>query len=331
MIQAALVGLGWWGKHILSSLKSSAYIRIVRAADVNPESVSAVARAYELPLSADLQEALDDPQIQAVILATPHNLHEAQIVRAAEAGKHVFCEKPLALTRASAERAIAACEAANVVLGVGHERRYEPAMVEIKRLIDHGELGTIMHVEANFSHDILAQVPPDDWRASPIDAPAAGMTAMGIHLTDAFISMFGPVEQVFAQTARRVTASASGDVVSVHLQFASGVTGYLNAILVTPFFMRYHVFGSEGWVESRDTVHPQDAGVTYVTVRRANGEPQTNEYHSIDTVRANFEAFAQAISGVAPYPFTQSQKLHNIAVLETITQSVEVGRAVTVG
>ena len=330
MINAALVGLGWWGKHIVASLRESDKIRIARGIDIRPAAVSDFAREHGVPLSADLQEALDDPHIQAVILATPHSLHEEQLRRAAEAGKHVFCEKPLALNKASAERAIAACEAAGVVLGVGHERRYEPAMVEIKRLIDSGEIGTIMHVEANFSHDLLAHVDPSDWRASTVDAPAAGMTAMGIHLTDAFISMLGTVDRVFAQTAQRVVPSASGDVISVHLQFTSGATGYLNAILVTPFFMRLHVFGANGWVESRDTVHPEAAGITSLTVRKTGGEPQTREYRSIDTVRANFEAFAVAASGGRPYPYTREQKLHNIAVLEAIFTSVATGQAVSV-
>ncbi len=330
MIKAAIVGLGWWGKHIVQSLKASDKLRIVRGIDVKPEAVSGFASEHNIPLSADLQEALDDPNVQAVILATPHSLHEQQIVRAAGAGKHVFCEKPLALSKASAERAITACAKAGVVLGIGHERRYEPAMVEIKRLIDSGELGTIMHVEANFSHDILAHVDPNDWRTSPVDAPAAGMTAMGIHLTDACIYMLGSIDQIFAQTANRVGASVSGDVVSVHLKFASGATGYLNAILATPFFMRFHVFGSNGWVESRDTVHPEAAGMTYLTVRKAAGDPQNRDYHSIDTVRANFEAFAEAASGGAPYPIPEDQKLHNIAVLEAILTSVANGQAVSV-
>jgi predicted dehydrogenase len=194
-------------------------------------------------------------------------------------------------------------------------------MVEIKRLIDSGELGTIMHVEANFSHDLLAAVPAGDWRASPVDAPAAGMTAMGIHLTDAYIHMLGPVTQLYAQTTQRVVAAKSGDVVAVQLQFANGATGYLNAILATPFFMRFHVFGSQGWVESRDSVHPQERGVTLLTVRKKGGGPQTREYNSIDTVLANLEAFAAAAAGEASYPYTNEQKIHNIAVLEAIVAS----------
>ena len=156
------------------------------------------------------------------------------------------------------------------------------------------------------------------------------MTAMGIHLTDTSIYMLGAVDRVFAQTVNLIGASASGDAVSVHLNFTSGATGYLNAILVTPFFMRLHVFGSDGWAESRDTVHPEAAGVTYLTVRQAGGEPETREYRSIDTVRANLEAFAEAASGGNPYPYPGAQKLHNIAVLEAVIRSVASGQAVTV-
>lgn len=321
LLNAAIVGLGWWGKHITRTLQNSDNIRLVRAVDVNCDALAGFAKTHGLALSAQLADSLQDSSVQAVILATPHRLHEQQILQAAAAGKHVFCEKPLALSKTGAERAVKACEAAGVVLGVGHERRYEPAMVAIKRLVDSGELGTIMHVESNFSHDILADVPPGDWRASTADAPAAGMTAMGIHLTDAYIHMLGSVEQVYAQTAQRVVASKSGDVVSVQLRFASGATGYLNAILVTPFFMRFQVFGSHGWVESRDTVHPQEQGVTYLTVCKKGGRPQTREYHSIDTVKANLEAFAEAAAGGAPYPYTPEQKIHNIAVLEAIIKS----------
>jgi predicted dehydrogenase len=204
LIKAAIVGLGWWGKHIVRRLGTSDSLKIVRGIDVRHAGVGDFAREHGLPLSNDLQDALDDPGIQAIILATPHSLHEEQVLRVAGAGKHVFCEKPLALSKASAERAIVACEQAGVVLGIGHERRYEPALREIKRLIDSGELGTIMHVEANFSHDILPHVDPHDWRASPVDVPAAGMTAMGIHLTDTCISMLGAVDRVFAQTANRL-------------------------------------------------------------------------------------------------------------------------------
>jgi predicted dehydrogenase len=89
----------------------------------------------------------------------PHSLHEAQVVSAAEAGKHVFVEKPLALSRDSAMRALRACNLAGVVLGLGHERRFEPPIIELRRLATSGTLGTLLQAEANFSHDRFLSMP----------------------------------------------------------------------------------------------------------------------------------------------------------------------------
>jgi len=331
VINAAIIGLGWWGHYLLRTLQgTSDKIRIVRAIDYNPKilkDLEGLASATGVILSADMQDAFDDTDVQAVILTTPHSLHEAQIAQVAQAGKHVFCEKPLGLTKASAERSVAACQSAGVMLGIGHERRFDPALIEIKRMIDAGELGTILHGEANFSHDSLAGADPDNWRVSKEHAPAAGMTAMGIHLTDSYIHMLGPIDQVYAQTARRVVQSETGDVVSAHLRFESGVTAYLNSILATPFFMCTRIFGSDAWVEARDTVRPEAEGITYLTLCRAGGKPETRKMPSINTAVVNLETFADAISGVAAYPFTPEEMVNNIAVLEAITRSVESGEA----
>ncbi len=111
MIHAAVAGLGWWGQHMLRRLKGSEHIRLVATVETNPER-AAVAAEHGLKFVGSLDEALRDPEIEAVILCTPHTLHAVQVLACAEAGKHVFCEKPLALTRADAERSVAACKAA---------------------------------------------------------------------------------------------------------------------------------------------------------------------------------------------------------------------------
>jgi predicted dehydrogenase len=321
MIHAAVAGLGWWGQHMVRRLKGSQHIRLVAAVETD-SARSTIAAQSGLRFVGDLGEVLRDPVIEAVILCTPHTLHGAQVVACAEAKKHVFCEKPLALTRADAERSVAACKAAGVALGIGHERRYEPAIVEVRRLLREGTLGTVMHVEANFSHDKLANVPAGDWRTSPRDAPAAGMTAMGIHLTDLYVELFGPVREVFASTASRVAYPDNGDVVSALMRFESGATGYFNAILVTPHYLCLTVFGSKAWVEVRNETHPDTPGPSTLTLQHADGRRETCQYEWLDTVRANVEAFAQAAEGGAPYPFTDAEKIGNIAVLEAICRSV---------
>ncbi|WP_051660959.1 Gfo/Idh/MocA family oxidoreductase [Bosea sp. 117] len=329
MIRAAIAGLGWWGKHMIRRMADSDRLRIVAAIDTS-DAQATFAAEHGIPLTTRWEDVLNDPSIDAVILCTPHSLHTAQVAQVARAGKHVFCEKPLALTRADAERSVAACRAAGVKLGIGHERRFEPAMLEIRRLVTSGALGTIAHVEANFSHDKLAAVPKTDWRASSVDAPAAGMTAMGIHLTDAFLDIFGPISEVYASTASRASDRANGDVVSVHARFASGATGYLNAILVTPLYIGMTVFGTEAWVETRNHTHPDTPGPTTLTVQHKDGRRELRDYEWTDTVKANLEAFAASIEDGAPYCFTDEQKIGNIAVLEAICRSVAANAPVVV-
>jgi len=331
MIGAAVVGLGWWGRHLVESVQeSSERIRFVRAADIAPEPARDFAARHDLRLSANYADVLADPDVQAVVLTTPHACHVDQALQAAEAGKHVFVEKPLALRGADAARIVSTCAQAGVVLGVGHERRFEPALIEIRNMVKDGELGTIMHAEAHFSHDSLANLDPGNWRLSAEHAPAAGMTAMGVHLTDTLIDLLGPVDHLYAETARQAIPAPGGDVVSVLLKHESGATAFVSSILKTPFFMRLHVFGSDAWVEARDRVRPEVEGLVDFTVCRAGGAPETRQIEAIDAARANLEAFATAASGDAPYPIPADDMIHNVAVLEAICKSVDGAQPISV-
>ena len=329
MINAAIIGLGWWGTHIVNTLQGeSEKIRFLWAVDIVPDTKFEFAQSKGIKITAEFTDVLNDPAVEAIVLATPHSMHEEQIIAAAKAGKHVFCEKPLALTLASAQRSVTACEGAKVVLGIGHERRFEPAMQKISQLIDTGGLGKIMHVEANFSHDKLANLDADNWRVSPTESPAAAMTATGIHITDSYINMFGPVKQIFAMTAKRNPANNNGDILNFSVKFKSGATGTFNSVLETPLYIRYAVFGSKAWVETRDYCHPSEVGTTDCFICRNGGKIKKTSYETIDTVKINFEAWADAVSGVAEYPFTNAQNLENIAVFQAICESVDSGRLI---
>jgi predicted dehydrogenase len=171
-------------------------------------------------------------------------------------------------------------------------------------------------------------MPTGDWRTSPRDAPAAGMTAMGIHLSDLYVSLFGPVAEVFASTTSRVAYPENGDVISALMRFESGATGYFNAILVTPHYLCLTVFGSDAWVEVRNETHPDTPGPSTLTLQHKDGRREVKQYEWVDTVRANVEAFARAAAGKAPYPFMDAEKIGNIAVLEAVARSAASGQAV---
>jgi predicted dehydrogenase len=320
-----MIGLGWWGRHMINSVKGSDKLEIVRMAARRPERHQDFADETGIPLLDSYEKVLEDPEVDAVILVTPHSQHEDQLHAAIAAGKQIFCEKPLSLTKASSERMVAAANDAGLIMGVGHERRYESTMEEIARIVESGEFGTIMHVEANFSHDIFTSVEADNWRGSTEEAPAAGMTGMGVHLTDLFISMFGPVEAVAAQTARRVLNLPTGDIVTVQFRFESGATGFVGAISSTPYYGRFTVFGDNMWVEARDDSHPQQGGKTHLITCEKDGVQHSQTFPAKDPVRANLEEWADAVLNGGDYRFKDEQRIGNVALLEAIAKSVESG------
>ena len=170
---------------------------------------------------------------------TPHALHEEMALAALAAGKQVFCEKPLALTAPSAERILAAAPNAGGVLGIGHERRYEPAMEEMRRLFESGALGRILHMDANVSHNNFRKMDPSNWRRDPRHAPAGAWTALGIHLGDMFVSLAGKPMRVAARTASQIFPAPSEDFVCAEIDFADGARGRITCLSTPPFYARF--------------------------------------------------------------------------------------------
>lgn len=324
MVNAAIVGLGWWGKNILALMRDNRKLRIVRAVDVS-DAGAAVAREHGVAFSRDLDAALGDPTVEAVILCTPHTQHTDQIVRAAGAKKHVFCEKPLSLSRAAAARAVAACDAAGVALAVGHERLFEPPMLELFRLVQSGALGTVLQVEANFSQNLFLQMAPDNWRLSATEAPAGPLTATGIHMLDLSVGLCGEPVSALAAVRQLGSQLVNGDTLSAHIRFKSGAVALLSAILATPFYGRLAVFGSTGWAEVRDKSHPQDPQGWSLLTSFEPSKVTVTEFPGAFAVRDNLEAFATAAAGGAPYPVPRQQMVWNIAALEAIVRSTKSG------
>ncbi len=160
-VKVAMIGLGWWGKKMTAVLKKAGMdIEIVCAAEPNPAGAE-FAAANGFKHYASFKDALKHPGVEAVILATPHSLHAEQIKASVAARKHIFCEKPLALTKKGAEYAVNACKKNKLVLGMGHERRWEPPVAKMLEMARNGALGRIQQVEGNFSHDKFTTLDPN--------------------------------------------------------------------------------------------------------------------------------------------------------------------------
>jgi predicted dehydrogenase len=202
MIHAAIIGLGRWGRNLVEASRGHQRLRIVRAVEPDHEGAQGFCAQHRLELTGDLDAVLAEGAIDAVLLATPHSLHPAQVIACAAARKQMFCEKPLALHRADAIRMFDACRGAGVVLAVGHNRRFWPSMRALRDVVASDELGTILHVEGHNSNE-NSQAIIAGWRLSPEESPGGGLTGAGLHVLDAFVSMLGPVRRVYAQLHQR--------------------------------------------------------------------------------------------------------------------------------
>jgi predicted dehydrogenase len=319
------VGYGWWGKTIAKQILSSNRMSLVAVVEVSAELRQQMATDPVLQgvqVLASFDEFLQIADMEAVILCTPHQQHADQIVAAAEAGKHVFCEKPLCLTVKDAQRAIDSCTQHQRVLGIGHERRFEPSVMELRREIEAGIFGTILQIEANFSQDKFFALPKDNWRLSNKHAPVGPLTATGIHLVDLAIAILGPSEAVWARLATRGSDFENGDTLGIMLAFPEGANALISAMLATPFEGRFTVYGSKGWFEIRDRTHPENPTGWDIKRVMQGQEPVTSFAAPHPTVRANLEAFSAAIRQEKPYPVTHREMLANVAALEAIMTSV---------
>src|SRR5690349_11395392 len=280
MLNAAMIGLGWWGKELVRAQRASPLMRFTHGVTLEPDAARDFAREMQLELGTSYQNVLADKSVDCVVLATPHTQHRAMVEAAAAAGKHVFCEKPFALTLDDAKAALAACRKAGVALGVGHNRRLWPSIVKLKQLVGAAEFGTVMFAEGNYSHDILADTQLDNWRSAPQETRAGGMTGMGIHLLDAFGFLVGEMARVSALATRRTLPFETGDTTQAMLAFRNGATATIATSLKTPGFVwRVAVYGSQMWAESLSE--------TTVTVCRRDGRPETFEVPQTNHIAAN--------------------------------------------
>jgi predicted dehydrogenase len=322
MLNVALVGLGRWGQTILASVQGrSERICIVHGVSKEPQPAAALAERYRFRLSSDLEDAIGDPDVQAVLLATPHSLHVEQVCMVAAAGKPIWCEKPLALTKAEAARAIAAAEAAGLPLATGNNKRCFASMRELAKLVAAGELGEIMHIEGHFSNEHSTRV-SGGWRDDPAESPGGGMTGAGLHLIDAFVNLAGPFRSVHARCVSKKAPPNPRDAVAGLVEFKSNATGLFATVRATPMFWRVHVFGTLGSAEAR--------GEDDLIVAKIGASTKHHSFEHVDSVRVLLECFADAAESKASFPVTTDQILDAIGAFEAVLASMDEHRPVTI-
>jgi predicted dehydrogenase len=335
VIKAAIVGLGWWGKTLVESGEKSDVIHFVAGATrtLTPEA-EAFAKQKNFALAANYEALLADKNIDAVVLATPHSMHSRQVIAAAAAGKHVYCEKPFTLTKREAEDAIAAVKKAGVTLAVGYNRRFHPEMTKLRDMIRGGELGTILHVEATMTFPNALFINPAHWRADKAETPLGGLMPMGVHAIDGMIDLCGPIDHAFAQSFRRAAPIDADDTTSTLVRMKEGMSGYLGTMTTTGPGFSFQVFGSKGFVRLEGLTHVAGASSEERRMRLfgnckfqpIKGEAKVWQAASLDVTRAALEAFAKAAQGGPAYPIPYDEVIGGVAATEAIIRSAGSGK-----
>jgi predicted dehydrogenase len=334
MIRAAIVGLGRWGRSLAASVAGkSDDIGFLFACTRTRASAEDFCRERGIALVDTYEDILRRSEIDAVVLAIPHSEHEAQALAAVAAGKHVFVEKPLTLDLESARRVAEAARKAGLVLAVGLNRRFHPSLVELRSRVQSGRLGRIVAMVAQHTTSTAQFIAPDNWRATPGEAPGGAFTAVGVHALDHMIELAGCVRAVHCVTARNYPGPAD-DTTTIMLQFASGASGLIFCSVATATNFAFTVYGTNGLAEisrpdlSRLRFTPASTAAPTGPVMAL---PDENlQFAGFDTLHAELTAFAHAIRDAKPYPVPIDDVLHGMAVFDAAVQSAQSGAVVTV-
>jgi len=319
-VRVGVIGLGWWGR-TLATAAESAGIEVRSCFARSRQARDSFAATYDCRTASSVAELLVDDELDGLVLATPHSTHLDLIERSAGAGKHVFVEKPLALTVAEGRRAVEACESAGVVLQVGHNRRRQPANRRLRELIDTGALGTLHFLEAQLSNQMNLPAKAG-WRASRAETPAGGMTALGVHMADTLNMLAGRPVRIAAFSRQVLAHTDVDDVTTAVLEYDGGALATLTTSMVIPTVARVAVFGTamSAWNE--------DDGTRFYRQAAGEAERTPEPVETIDTIRDELLEFAGSVRGVTTPETDGRSALEVVVVLEGLIRSAEQGRVV---
>lgn len=237
----------------LRDAPASALIAVCRA---RGDLAETFARAVGAPRwYGEWRALVADAELDAVYVATPVHVHAEQTIAAAEAGKHVLCEKPMAMSAAECDRMLAACRANGVTIGVAYYRRFYPVVRRVKAIIASGEIGVPVVAQVNaFEYFDPLPAHPRAWLLQPAMAGGGPMMDFGCHRIEVLVNLFGSrVRQAASVTASVVFDRAVEDTAAVLLQFEPGPCA---AVTVTHAARErqdtLHVFGTRGSIHVDD-------------------------------------------------------------------------------
>jgi len=319
-IPVGLVGVGGWGSRYVDILQKSDILDLRVCFDTNKELLQSVCSSVGCLDANSLEELLAVDGLQSVVIVTPNHWHCEQCIRAIEQGKHVFVEKPLANTVEEAKRICQAAEENNVIVAVGHNVRRRREFRTMKKLIDDGEIGEVIMVEANNSQ-YVAEGRETRWRLSRDTCPGGPLLQLGIHHVDTLHYLFGEIAEVKAFSKEDYLGEVPDAILSI-LSLKAGMLAYLGTSWVAEPSFTMKVYGTKGnLIVGGTTLHLEK-----------NRKRRRIETRSVDTLEEEIKEFGECIKGNRKPEVDAKEALKNLVVVEAIMESLRnQGESVKIG
>jgi predicted dehydrogenase len=294
-LRVAVVGMGWWSDVLADAIKRSDKIDIVACFTRSEDKRKAFAAKYGCRQAMSYDEILKDPSIEAVVNTTPNNVHLETTALAADAGKHVFLDKPIANTVGEGREIARVCDKARVMLALGYQRRRENHFRWIKDEIDAGRFGKLVQAEGNISRDRLGKIDLSSWRYQASGMPGGVMLQIGLHYVDVLEMLMGPAKRVSGMLAQFVLPGDNPDVAALIIEHENGAISNLTASYASASeYYQLNIYGKEA-----SAYYDLFGGLRHL--KRGETKSRPIQVEKNDTIREELEEFAHCIrTGTKP-------------------------------
>jgi predicted dehydrogenase len=316
--------MGWWSDVLADAMKRSGKFEIVSCYTRSDAKRQAFAKKYGCAPAPGYEAILNDRSIEAIVNTTPNNVHRETTCAAAQAGKHVFLDKPITNTIADARALTEACRKAGVVLALGYQRRKESHFRWVRKQIDDGVFGRLVNAEANISRDRLGQFEAGSWRYTAAGMPGGVMLQIGIHYTDVLEYLMGPIKAVQGSLAQLVLPGENPDIASLILEHENGARSTLNACYASASeYYLMNIYGKEA-----TAYYDLHQGLRFLKRGTSTANPVPCPKN--DTIVEELDEFAAAARGNGKPEMDGEKGTASLAVLLAGIRSAREGRRVEI-
>lgn len=323
-IRVASLGMGWWSDVLADGVNRANGIEIVSCFTRSEEKRHTFAEKYNCTAASSYEEILADPSIQGVINTTPNNVHLETTQQAADAGKHVFLDKPIANSVGEGMEITKICRNAGVKLSIGFQRRREVQFRWVHEKVKAGDFGILVQAEANISRDRLGAFDEGHWRYTAEGMPGGVMLQIGPHYVDVLEMIIGPIVEVSGMLSQLVLPGDNPDVAGLIMRHENGAVSTLNAGYASAgenYVM--NIYGKKA-----SALYTLSTGMHYL--EQGDDAPKHVPFEKNDTIAEQMEEFGDCIRNDREPEVGGEWASRSLAVIRAGVKSATERRVVTI-